>query len=183
MVHHSLAVVASSARSAVCGWPTGCQNVASNGAAHHPGEMISGASDRAQTAAEHVVMAPNGIRGAAFTFGSGLNSPRDWWRACAMTEELTGSRRSSRSTLRGSPSPLIAEYGFLSDCEVSALIAAILDRGAGWFRLGPADVTVPAGRRYLPGTMVLETSDLKIDEPRGSRRPEPTQVRQRRSRS
>jgi len=24
--------------------------------------------------------------------------------------------------------------------------------------VGPADVTVPAGRRYLPGTMVLETT-------------------------
>ncbi len=34
-----------------------------------------------------------------------------------MTEELTGSRRPSRSTLRGSPFPPIAEYGFLSDCE------------------------------------------------------------------
>jgi len=95
-----------------------------------------------------------------------------------VTEELTGSRRSSRSTLRGSPFPPIAECGFLSDCEVSALIAAsgtvewmclprmdspsafgaILDRSAGWFRLGPADVTGPAGRRYLPGTMVLETT-------------------------
>ncbi len=73
-----------------------------------------------------------------------------------MTDELTGSRRSSRSTLRGNPFPPIAEYGFLSDCEMSALIAAsgrvewmclprldspsafgaILDRGAGWFRLG-----------------------------------------------
>ena len=41
-----------------------------------------------------------------------------------MTEVLTGSRRSSQSTLRGSPFPPIAEYGFLSDCEVSALIAA-----------------------------------------------------------
>jgi GH15 family glucan-1,4-alpha-glucosidase len=39
-----------------------------------------------------------------------------------------------------------------------SVFAAILDRGAGWFRLGPADVTVPAGRRYLPGTMVLETT-------------------------
>jgi GH15 family glucan-1,4-alpha-glucosidase len=96
----------------------------------------------------------------------------------AVTEELTASRRSSRSTQQGSPFPPIAEYGFLSDCEVSALIAAsgavewmclprrdspsifaaVLDRGAGWFRLGPADVTVPAGRRYLPGTMVLETT-------------------------
>ena len=72
-----------------------------------------------------------------------------------MTEELTTSRRSSRSTLRGSPFPPIAEYGFLSDCEVSALIAAggtvewmclprmdspsvfaaVLDRGAGPIRI------------------------------------------------
>jgi GH15 family glucan-1,4-alpha-glucosidase len=78
----------------------------------------------------------------------------------------------------GSPFPPIADYGFLSDCEVSALVApsgnvewmclprmdgpsvfaAMLDRGAGWFRLGPAEVMVPSGRRYLPGTMVLETT-------------------------
>ncbi|MBB5140359.1 GH15 family glucan-1,4-alpha-glucosidase [Thermocatellispora tengchongensis] len=77
-----------------------------------------------------------------------------------------------------SPFPPIADYGFLSDCEVTALVApsgdvewlcvprldspsvfgAILDRGAGRFRLGPAGVRVPAARRYLPGTMVLETS-------------------------
>jgi alpha,alpha-trehalase len=74
--------------------------------------------------------------------------------------------------------PPIAEYGFLSDCETGALVApngnvewlclprfdspsvfgSILDRDAGMFRLGPADVEVPAARRYLPGTMVLETS-------------------------
>ena len=78
----------------------------------------------------------------------------------------------------GSPFPPIADYGFISDCEVCALVApsgsvewmclprmdspsifaAILDRHAGWFRLGPVDVTVPADRRYLPGTMVLETT-------------------------
>ena len=95
-----------------------------------------------------------------------------------MTDSPAGSGRPIRSMLGGSPFPPIADYGFLSDCEVSALIApsgnvewmclprmdgpsifaAILDRGAGWFRLGPADVTVPAGRRYLPGTMVLETT-------------------------
>ena len=77
-----------------------------------------------------------------------------------------------------SPFPLIGDYGFLSDCETTALVApngnvewlclprmdspsvfgALLDRGAGSFRLGPADVSVPAARRYLPGTMVLETS-------------------------
>ena len=77
-----------------------------------------------------------------------------------------------------SPFPPIADYAFLSDCEACALVApngaiewlclprmdspsvfgAILDRDAGHFRLGPADVSVPAARRYLPGTMVLETS-------------------------
>ncbi|MCW3056503.1 MAG: glycoside hydrolase family 15 protein [Solirubrobacterales bacterium] len=77
-----------------------------------------------------------------------------------------------------SPFPQIADYAFLSDCETCALIApsgnvewmclprmdspsvfgSILDRDAGGFRLGPADVNVPAGLRYLPGTMVLETS-------------------------
>ncbi|MGH2929156.1 MAG: trehalase-like domain-containing protein, partial [Solirubrobacteraceae bacterium] len=80
--------------------------------------------------------------------------------------------------LGGSPFPPIAEYGFLSDCETTALVApgggiewlclpridspsvfgALLDRDAGAFRLGPAGVSVPAARRYLPGTMVLETS-------------------------
>jgi alpha,alpha-trehalase len=74
--------------------------------------------------------------------------------------------------------PPIADYGFLSDCEVTALVApsgaiewmclpkmdcpsvfgALLDRRAGSFRFGPEDVEVPADRRYLPGTMVLETS-------------------------
>jgi GH15 family glucan-1,4-alpha-glucosidase len=76
-----------------------------------------------------------------------------------------------------SPYPPIADYGFLSDCEVTALIApsgavewmclprmdspsifaALLDRDAGCFQFGPADMSVPADRRYLAGTMVLET--------------------------
>ncbi len=74
--------------------------------------------------------------------------------------------------------PPIGDYGFLSDCETTALIApsgnvewlclprmdspsvfgAILDRDAGSFRIAPADVNVPAARRYIPGTMILETS-------------------------
>src|SRR6478752_6489227 len=77
-----------------------------------------------------------------------------------------------------SPFPPIADYAFLSDCEVTALVApsgnvewmclprmdspsvfgAILDRDAGGFRFGPADARVPAARRYLPGTMILETT-------------------------
>jgi GH15 family glucan-1,4-alpha-glucosidase len=80
--------------------------------------------------------------------------------------------------LGGSPFPPIAEYAFLSDCETTALVApsgniewlclprmdgpsvfgSILDRDAGSFRLGPADHKVPAGRRYVPGTMILETT-------------------------
>src|SRR4051794_25857396 len=39
-----------------------------------------------------------------------------------------------------------------------SVFGSILDRDAGGFRLGPADMTVPAGRRYLPGTNGLETT-------------------------
>jgi GH15 family glucan-1,4-alpha-glucosidase len=84
----------------------------------------------------------------------------------------------SEGGVGASPFPPIGEYGFLSDCETCALVApggnvewmclprfdapsvfgAMLDRDAGIFRIGPADVEVPASRRYLPGTVVLETS-------------------------
>ena len=84
----------------------------------------------------------------------------------------------TQDRVEGSPFPPIGEYGFLSDCETTALVApsgnvewlclpridspsvfgAILDRDAGGFRFGPSDIMVPAARRYLPGTMVLETS-------------------------
>ncbi len=94
-------------------------------------------------------------------------------RRAARFGPVTEATHSGRS-----PYPPIAEYGFLSDCEVNALIApsgnvewlclprpdspsvfgSILDRDAGGFRFGPADVTVPAARRYIPGTMMVETS-------------------------
>ena len=81
------------------------------------------------------------------------------------------------TTLRN-PFPPIADYAFLSDCETTCLISsagsvewlcvprpdspsvfgAILDRGAGHFRLGPYGVSVPAARRYLPGSLILETT-------------------------
>ncbi|HYO31681.1 MAG TPA: glycoside hydrolase family 15 protein [Nocardioidaceae bacterium] len=74
--------------------------------------------------------------------------------------------------------PPIADYAFLSDCETSCLIApsgavewmcvprpdapsvfaAILDRAAGSFRLNPWGVQVPAARRYLPGSLMVETT-------------------------
>ena len=93
-------------------------------------------------------------------------------------DHTLGVTPASHSTVGGSRFPPIADYGFISDCEVCALVApsgsvewmclprmdgpsifaSILDRHAGWFRLGPADVIVPSDRRYLAGTMVLETT-------------------------
>jgi GH15 family glucan-1,4-alpha-glucosidase len=74
--------------------------------------------------------------------------------------------------------PPIGSYGFLSDCHTSALVsydglvewlclprfdsasafAALLDRGAGHFKLKPRGVIVPISRRYEPGTLVIETT-------------------------
>ena len=74
--------------------------------------------------------------------------------------------------------PPIADYGFLSDCENNCLVApdgsvewlclprpdspsvfaALLDRSSGNFRFGPYGTMVPHQRRYLPGTMVLEST-------------------------
>ena len=74
--------------------------------------------------------------------------------------------------------PPIADYCFLSDCESMALVApdgsvewlclprpdspsvfgALLDRTAGFMRFAPTGVDVPDQRRYMPGTIVLETT-------------------------
>ena len=82
------------------------------------------------------------------------------------------------SAIESSRAVPIGDYGFLSDGEVSALVApagsvdwmcvprfdapsvfgGILGKRAGSFRVAPLDVRVPAARRYLPGTMILETS-------------------------
>jgi len=79
---------------------------------------------------------------------------------------------------RRSAFPPIANYAFLSDCETTCLIApngavewmcmpkpdspsvfgAILDRSAGHFRLAPYGVSVPAARRYMPGSLMVETT-------------------------
>jgi GH15 family glucan-1,4-alpha-glucosidase len=78
----------------------------------------------------------------------------------------------------GAPYPPIGDYGFLSDCHTGALLAsdgsiewmclphfdsasvfaAMLDRAAGSFRVGPYGIYVPAGRRYIPGTNIVETT-------------------------
>jgi alpha,alpha-trehalase len=82
------------------------------------------------------------------------------------------------ATTLNSPFPPIADYGFLSDCHTGALVAsdgsiewmclphfdspsifgAMLDRGAGNWRVGPYGIYVPAGRRYVPGTNIIETT-------------------------
>ncbi len=92
-----------------------------------------------------------------------------------VTAPATGPNAATISHLQAVP---IADYGFLSDGEVTALISpggsvdwmclprmdspsifgAILGRHAGSFRVSPSDVGVPAARRYLPGTLILETS-------------------------
>jgi GH15 family glucan-1,4-alpha-glucosidase len=77
-----------------------------------------------------------------------------------------------------SPFPPIEDYAFLSDCHTGALVApdgsvewmcvprfdspsifaAMLDRRAGTFRVGPYGILVPLSVRYIPGTMILETT-------------------------
>ncbi len=107
--------------------------------------------------------------------------PPSAFRATPAASSADGSAPAaagSRATTRDSPFPPIADYGFLSDCHTGALVAsdgsiewmclphfdspsvfgALLDRGAGSWRVGPYGVYVPAGRRYIPGTNVIETT-------------------------
>ena len=80
----------------------------------------------------------------------------------------------------GSPFPPIADYAFLSDMHTCSLVApdgsvewmciprfdspsifaSLLDRRGGSFRVGPYGLLVPLSVRYIPGTMVLETTWL-----------------------
>ena len=92
---------------------------------------------------------------------------------------IRGSAGSAPSQPTGqSPFPPIAEYAFLSDCESNCLVAP--SGAVEWmcctasglaerlqcavgperrcFRIGPYDEVVPAARRYLPGSLVLETT-------------------------
>ena len=93
-------------------------------------------------------------------------------------EDLKPWPVSARTAALASPFPPIADYGFLSDCHTGALVASdgsiewmclphfdspavfasMLDRGAGSWRVGPYGLYVPAGRRYVPGTNIIETT-------------------------
>jgi alpha,alpha-trehalase len=88
--------------------------------------------------------------------------------------------KAKREQSAAMPSPFtpIADYGFLSDCHTGALVApdgavdwlcvprfdapsvfgTLLDREAGFFRLAPFGINVPAARAYEPGTNVLVTT-------------------------
>jgi alpha,alpha-trehalase len=83
-----------------------------------------------------------------------------------------------QSAAAPSPFPPIADYAFLSNCHTGALIApdggigwlclprfdsasvfgTLLDREAGYFRLGPFGINHPTARVYEPGTNVLSTT-------------------------
>jgi alpha,alpha-trehalase len=83
-----------------------------------------------------------------------------------------------QSAAAPSPFPPIADYAFLSNCHTGALVApdgaidwlcvpsfdsssifgSLLDREAGFFRLGPFGINHPTERRYEAGTNVLVTT-------------------------
>jgi alpha,alpha-trehalase len=83
-----------------------------------------------------------------------------------------------QSAAAPSPFPPIADHAFLSNCHTGALIApdggigwlclprfdsasvfgTLLDREAGYFRLGPFGINHPTARVYEPGTNVLSTT-------------------------
>jgi alpha,alpha-trehalase len=92
----------------------------------------------------------------------------------------TAARAGARTQSAAAPSPFppIADYAFLSNCHTGALVApdggvgwlcvprfdspsvfgSLLDREAGYFRLGPFGAYAPAARAYVPGTNTLVTT-------------------------
>ncbi len=95
-----------------------------------------------------------------------------------MIEAGSGAAGRRRPAPGPSPFPPIADYAFLSDCEANCLIApsgqvewmclprhdspsvfsTLLDRAAGVFKVAPYGVREPTARRYLPGSLILETT-------------------------
>jgi GH15 family glucan-1,4-alpha-glucosidase len=88
------------------------------------------------------------------------------------------SEPAPQSAAAPSPFPPIADYAFLSNCHTSALVAPdgsvdwlcvprfdspsvfgnLLDRQAGFFRIGPFGINVPTARIYEPGTNTVATT-------------------------
>ncbi len=119
---------------------------------------------------------PDAGRASAGASESGTNSGQA--PAGAAVSGTGAGQTAAGASESESPFPPIADYGFLSDCHTGALLAsdgsiewmclphfdspsafgAMLDRGAGSFRMGPYGVYVPIGRRYMPGTNLIETT-------------------------
>ena len=92
--------------------------------------------------------------------------------------ETSAAAAAPQSAAAPSPFPPIADYAFLSNCHTGALVApdgaidwlcvpafdspsvfgSLLDREAGFFRLGPFGINHPSARHYEPGTNVLVTT-------------------------
>src|SRR4029450_13787260 len=105
-------------------------------------------------------------------------SPAARSRQGAATADTERALATELTAAAPSPFPPIADYGFLSNCHTGALIApdgavawlcvprfdapslfgSLLDRQAGYFRLGPFGINHPAAREYEPGTNVLTTT-------------------------
>src|SRR5215468_3554298 len=95
-----------------------------------------------------------------------------------MSDVGTRTEGKAQSSAAPSPFPPIADYAFLSNCHTGALVAAdgaidwlcfpafdapsafgsLLDREAGFMRLGPYGINHPSARAYEPGTNVLVTT-------------------------
>ena len=98
--------------------------------------------------------------------------------AKAKTNAKPAAASAPQSAAAPSPFPPIAEYAFLSNCHTGALVApdgavgwlcvpsfdspsvfgTLLDRGAGYFRVGPFGINEPAARAYEPGTNTMLTT-------------------------
>src|SRR5438876_8897648 len=98
----------------------------------------------------------------------------------AQATDFQARTAGSRPQIAAAPSPFppIADYAFLSNCHTGALVApdggvgwlciprfdspsvfgSLLDRQAGYFRLGPFGIVHPTARAYEPGTNVLVTT-------------------------
>jgi GH15 family glucan-1,4-alpha-glucosidase len=85
---------------------------------------------------------------------------------------------SAHNVGRAGSLPAVRDYGFLSDCHTGALVSpdggigwlcvprfdspsicgSLLDRQAGYFRIGPFGIQHPTSRVYAPGTNILATT-------------------------